>query len=253
MSPGAGGGVSLRGIAHQYDVEGRALRAVDQVDLDVPSGGFVSLIGPSGCGKTTLLRITAGFLTPSAGTVMIGGVEPNVARDGRRLGWVPQTPSLFPWKTALGNVEMLMPPSPNSHKRAVALLDEVGLSDFGEMYPRHLSVGMQQRVALARALGPEPDLLLLDEPFSALDALLREEMQGLLLDLVTRRSLTALQVTHSITEAVRLSNQIAVLTPGPARVRARISVELEEERRPENESSPKFQEYVLRVRRELAA
>jgi NitT/TauT family transport system ATP-binding protein len=244
-----GVGVRLEGVGHRYRLGGVTVAALDEVWLGVEPGEFVSIIGPSGCGKTTLLRIIAGFLKPGTGLVNVGDGSPDAARKQRLIGWVPQTPSLCPWETVADNVAQLQ--AQRDDAVVERLLGEVGLTPFAGVYPRHLSIGMQQRVSLARALAHDPRVLLLDEPFSALDALLRDDMQLLLHRLLRPRTMTAVMVTHSITEAVRLSNRVIVLSPRPGTVQAVISVELPADRSELHESDRDFLSYVEIVREEL--
>jgi NitT/TauT family transport system ATP-binding protein len=205
-----------------------AVQALAPIDLDVDDGEFVSIVGPSGCGKSTLLRLVAGLLAVSSGSVVIDGTT--VVAPVTRLGIVFQQPVLLDWRTALGNVlfqvEMRGERPGPWRERARALLDQVGLHDFTDTYPHALSGGMRQRVAIARALVHEPDLLLMDEPFGALDALTREQMRLDLEALWMRRRMTVLFVTHSVDEAVLLSDRVVVMSPRPGRIERVLSVDL---------------------------
>ncbi|MBG0564191.1 ABC transporter ATP-binding protein [Actinoplanes aureus] len=198
-----------------------AVQALRDIDLSVAENEFVAVIGRSGCGKSTLLRLIAGLLEPSAGTVTVSGAP---------VALMQQVPALLPWRTALGNVmlpvEIRRLPREQYRDRAVALLDAVGLAGFHDRHPYELSGGMQQRVALCRALIQQPRVLLMDEPFSALDALTREEMAGQLQDLHLARSATTVFVTHSIQEAVLLADRVVVLSPRPGRVRKVLGVDI---------------------------
>jgi len=214
-------------------------------------GEFVTLIGPSGCGKSTLLRIIGGLLTPSAGRVEIGGQEPGQAQAAREIGFVFQDPALFPWRHVLANVRLPLQVDHLSQRTVPepqALLDLMGLREFSHYYPHQLSGGMQQRVALARALVFNPSLLLMDEPFGALDEITRSTLRYELLRIwdVTRK--TALFVTHSIAEAIVLSDRVVVLSARPGRVRAVIDIGLPRPRREEMERSPEFLDYASRLR-----
>jgi len=208
--------VRLSGIARQFGT----VRALDPLDLDIADGEFIAIVGPSGCGKSTLLRIVAGLLPASAGSVEIDGA----ARSGpvTELGIVFQQPVLLDWRSALGNV--LFQVEMRGHRpaawrdRALALLQQVGLSEFADAYPHALSGGMRQRVAIARALLHDPGLLLMDEPFGALDALTREQMRIDLEALWLRRRMTVLLVTHSVDEAVLLADRVVVMSPRPGRI-----------------------------------
>ncbi|MFB6808169.1 ABC transporter ATP-binding protein [Streptomyces sp. NPDC056387] len=195
---------------------------LDPVDLDLPAGSFTALLGPSGCGKSTVLGAVAGFVTPAGGGVTAGAGP--VRGPGPDRGVVFQHYALFPWRTARGNVEFALKrlglPRAERRRRALAALAEVGLAEGAEKYPAQLSGGMQQRVALARALAAEPEVLLMDEPFGALDTLTRTRMQALLRQLWQRRGTTVLFVTHDIDEALALAQRVVVLGGTPGRVLA---------------------------------
>jgi NitT/TauT family transport system ATP-binding protein len=196
------------------------MQALAPLDLSVQDGEFIAIVGPSGCGKSTLLRLVAGLLPASSGRLSIGGRT--IARPVTELGIVFQQPILLDWRTALGNVlfqvEMRGERPGPWRERAMALLDQVGLTEFANTYPHALSGGMRQRVAIARALVHEPDLLLMDEPFGALDALTREQMRIDLEALWMRRRMTVLFVTHSVDEAVLLADRVVVMSPRPGRI-----------------------------------
>jgi len=204
------------------------VRALAPIDLEVAGGEFVSIVGPSGCGKSTLLRLVAGLLPASGGSIEIDGRA--VAGPVTHLGIVFQQPTLLDWRTALGNVlfqvEMRGERPAPWRERALELLDQVGLRDFADAYPHALSGGMRQRVAIARALVHEPYLLLMDEPFGALDALTREQMRLDLEALWMRRRMTVLFVTHSVDEAVLLSDRVVVMSPRPGRIERVLEVGL---------------------------
>ncbi len=209
-------------------VVGEPLVAIDEASLSFEEGEFVSLLGPSGCGKTTLLRIIAGLIPKTAGSVRIRGEE--VTEPHPDFGFVFQTPNLMPWRNVLDNVlfpmEILGKRDKAARARAFDLLEMVGLNGFHDVRPHQLSGGMQQRAALCRALVHQPTLLLMDEPFGALDELTRMEMNDLLLDIRARTKATVVFVTHSIAEAVYLSDQVLVFSKRPARIAARITVDL---------------------------
>jgi NitT/TauT family transport system ATP-binding protein len=215
---------------HLAQVEKRfgLVQALAPVDLDVRDGEFISIVGPSGCGKSTLLRLVAGLLAASDGIVVIN--NRNVSKPVTELGIVFQQPVLLDWRTALGNVlfqvEMRGERAGPWRERALALLEQVGLRDFAGSYPHALSGGMRQRVAIARALVHEPDLLLMDEPFGALDALTREQMRLDLEALWMRRRMTVLFVTHSVDEAVLLADRVVVMSPRPGRIERILKVDL---------------------------
>ncbi|MCB5167519.1 ABC transporter ATP-binding protein [Streptomyces bambusae] len=216
--------VRIEGLAVGYGGSRRrpAAPVLERTDLDLPAGSFTALLGPSGCGKSTVLGAVAGFVRPTAGRITVAGVP--VTGPGPDRGLVFQQYALFPWRTARGNVEFALKRlglrRAERRTRALAALAEVGLAEGAEKYPAQLSGGMQQRVALARALAAEPDVLLLDEPFGALDALTRSRMQELLRGLWQRTGLTVLFVTHDIDEALALAERVVVLGGSPGRVLA---------------------------------
>ncbi len=228
--------------------------ALDDLSLDLARHEFVAVLGPSGCGKSTLLRLVAGLLAPSAGRVEVHAMPVVEPRDD--TGIVFQRPTLLPWHDVLGNVTF-----PARHKtggvtpahtaRALELLALVGLSDFAHRRPDELSGGMQQRVGIARALLLDPDILLMDEPFSALDALTRDEMSFELLRIWTERPKTVLFITHSIAEALLLADRIVVMTPRPGRIREIIEVGLPRPRTMDTLAHPRFHELSAHIRGQL--
>lgn len=221
--------ISLRTVGKSFK-EGR-VRALQNITFDVQPGEFVSLVGPSGCGKTTLLRILNGLITPDEGTVTVMGTPPIPGPD---LAMVFQSARLLPWRTVRGNLDFVLSlrgtPKGERRDRTSALLAAVGLSDFADAYPHELSGGMQQRVGLARALAVEPRVLLMDEPFAALDAMTREILRRELLALWTERKPAIVFVTHDIDEAIYLSQRIVLLRPRPGRIDEIIDVDLPEPR-----------------------
>ncbi|MBK8085260.1 MAG: ABC transporter ATP-binding protein [Devosia sp.] len=221
--------ISLRHVGKSF--ANGAVRALDDVSFDVRPGEFVSLVGPSGCGKTTLLRLINGLIEPDEGSVEVMGVRP---RPGPDLAMVFQSARLLPWRTITGNIEFALAlrghPKPEQLRRSKALLAAVGLRDFAEAFPHQLSGGMQQRVGLARALAVEPKVLLMDEPFAALDAMTREVLRGELLQMWSRRRMAIVFVTHDIDEAVLLSQRIVLLRPRPGRIDEIVDVDLPEPR-----------------------
>jgi NitT/TauT family transport system ATP-binding protein len=227
--------------------------AVDHVSFEARPGEFVSIVGPSGCGKSTLLRLIAGLIPLTDGRIVVNGREVTDPRQDVALMF--QRPTLLPWRTALENA--LLPPklggklNREAETRAYELLDLVGLSGFEHTYPRHLSGGMQQRVALARLLMVGVDVLLLDEPFAAVDQLTRERLNLELLRVHERMSATAMLVTHNITEAILLADRVVVMTPRPGRIADVIDVPFERPRVQEMVANPNFQELVLRAYRGL--
>ena len=230
VGPPAHDHVLLRaeGLTKEYNGARGRILALDGVSLQVRPGGFVCIVGASGCGKTTLLRILGGLLAPTRGRVLLGD-EP-VTAPLRRIGFVFQRVNLMPWRTVLRNVmlplEIAGVPRPEASGRARALIELVGLRGYEEAYPRQLSGGMQQRVVLARALVHDPMLLLLDEPFGALDALTRERMNLELQRIWSLRRPTVVMVTHSIPEAVFLADRVLVMEGPPGRIAAEIPIDL---------------------------
>ena len=246
--------LSLSGVAHEYEVDRERVPALAPVDLTVAAGEFVSIIGPSGCGKSTLLRIAAGLLTPSSGAVAADGAPPQELRRRKRIGFVSQDAALLPWRTAAGNVRLALEVNRQRSSRSSevgALLDLVGLAGFEGYYPHQLSGGMRQRVALARALAPDPTLLVMDEPFGALDEITRAELRYELLRLRERLGAAVLFVTHSIAEAVLLSDRVAVMRGQPGRIVAVLPIELSHPRTQATEETVEFLEYTRRLRAAL--
>ena len=222
--------------------------ALEGVDLTVGDGEFVALVGPSGCGKSTLLRILAGLIEPSAGSVRIHGEAPQRARRSHAIGLVTQDPGLLPWRTVEGNVALPLEVT-GATADVPALLGRVGIADFAAYHPRELSGGMRQRVALARALAHGPQLLLMDEPFGSLDEFSREEMGLELLRIWERDRISVLFVTHSIREAVLLSDRVLVMSPQPGRIVAELAVTFDRPRSQELDQTAQFAELVLATRR----
>jgi len=230
---------------------------LQDVNLSVPKGGFVSLIGPSGCGKTTLLNVLAGLLRPTAGDVSVAGVAPIEAVRQRRIGIVFQEATLLPWKNALDNVALLMEVAHASRtaddvrQRALEMLRLVGLEHAADKRPAQLSGGMRQRVSIARALALDPEVLMMDEPFGALDAITREEMGEFLLELWERTKKTIVLVTHSIDEATFLSGEVVVMASNPARIIEVTPIALPYPRNEQSYSAPEFAHATARLRRLL--
>jgi len=244
--------IEVNHVSLVYDTPGGKVPGVDDVSFTMAPSEFLCLVGPSGCGKTTLLNIIAGFLTPVAGDIRIGGNAVN--GYGQDRGIVFQDfAQLFPWRTALGNVTfgLEMKGVPKAEREAIALeqLKLVKLDKFAHSYPHHLSGGMQQRVAIARALAYNPAVLLMDEPFAALDALTRDEMQRLLADVWRETRKTVIYVTHNVAEAVFLADRVIVMTPHPGRVKTEVRIELS---RPRDPLSIEFLEYQKALLRHLS-
>ena len=233
------------------------VQALSDISLDVGRGEFVSLIGPSGCGKTTLLRVIADLEKPTEGTILVNGVTPEQAREKRAYGYVFQAPALYPWRTIARNValplEIMGLDKAERARRVAANLDLVNLTGFERKYPWQLSGGMQQRVSIARALAVEPDLLLMDEPFGALDEIVRDHLNEQLLQLWAKTNKTVIFVTHSIPEAVFLSTRIVVMTPRPGKVYDVIESDLPRERNLDIRETPAFLKIAHRVRAGLRA
>jgi NitT/TauT family transport system ATP-binding protein len=244
--------VSLTAVGKTFRLPDREFRALDDITLTVREGEFLSLIGPSGCGKSTLLRLVAGLIEPSDGTISISGAPPAQARSRRELGFVFQEPTLLPWRTALENVTLLLEvarrgSSQQRRAQALELLELVGLGDFASAHPAKLSGGMQRRVGIARALALDPSILLLDEPFGALDEITRQRMNMELLRIWTQRRTTALMVTHNVGEAVFLSDRVMVMGTAPGRVVAELAIDLPRPRRLDLLTEPRFFEFSARL------
>jgi NitT/TauT family transport system ATP-binding protein len=227
-APGARPYVDVAGVGKTYRRAGRETHALESIDLAIRSGEFLAIVGPSGCGKSTLLRIVAGLVGASRGDVRVEGAR--VDRPQTNLGIVFQSPVLLDWRTALDNVLVqveLRSLDPKAYRdNALRLLDQIGLKDFADRYPYELSGGMRQRVAIARALIHEAPLLLMDEPFGALDALTREQMRLDLEALWLATHKTVMFITHSIDEAVLLADRVVVMSPRPGRIERTIDIPL---------------------------
>jgi len=229
--------------------------ALQDVSLTIAAGEFVSLIGPSGCGKSTLLRIIGDLIAPTAGQVRVNGKSPREARLARDYGIVFQSPVLYDWRNVRRNVELPLEvmgfPRREWTARAERLLHLVGLEQFRDHYPWQLSGGMQQRVSIARALAFSPPILLMDEPFGALDELTRERMNLELLAVWEQTHNTVVFVTHSIAEAVFLSSRVAILSPRPGRIERIVEIDLPRPRSALSRASPRFFELITQVRSAL--
>ena len=242
--------VAITNVSKRYGTGAETVHAVDNVSLSIAAGEFVSIVGPSGCGKSTLLEMVAGLLPTSDGTIEVSGVR--VTGPVRELGIGFQQHLLLPWRTALQNVMLQVEVRGLERatylERALTLLSRVGLRDFADRFPDQLSGGMNQRAAICRALIHDPPLLLMDEPFGALDALTRDQMALDFQQLSRDEGKTVLFVTHSISEAVFLSNRVLVMSPRPGRIEAVISIDLGRERHLDLRESPEFARYSREIR-----
>lgn len=234
------------------DNTGNDVQALNHINLDIKKGEFISLLGPSGCGKTTLLRTIADLLEPTSGKVRISGMTPKEIRLQQKFGIVFQNPVLFEWRTVKKNVELpleIMYWSKEERlKQADRMLELVGLTKFADHYPKQLSGGMQQRVGIARAFGIKPNILLMDEPFSALDEFTKEKLHDDLLKIWKETNKTVIFVTHNIQEAVYLSDKVCVLSPHPGRLSAVVDIDLPRPRAIAMKDSAHFTELVAKVR-----
>ena len=246
--------IDARNIAVDFVVEGRRQRVLNDINLIVPKGSFVSLIGPSGCGKSTLLKVLAGLITPTEGQVTVDGIAPREAAKRRVIGLAFQEATLLPWKNALENAAFLLEAADDrigkadAVAKAAAMLKLVDLDGAEKKMPSQLSGGMRQRVAIARALALDPQVLLMDEPFGALDAITREEMSRCLLDIWQRTGKTVVLVTHSIDEAVFLSREVHVMGTNPARIIETLPITLPLPRNDDTFAEPAFKAAEKRLR-----
>jgi NitT/TauT family transport system ATP-binding protein len=249
--------IDFRDVSLTFETADGKVEALAKIGLQVAEGEFVSFIGPSGCGKTTLMRLVADLEHPTSGTVLVNGVTPEEARMQRAYGYVFQAPALYPWRTIEKNVmlplEVMGFSRAEQNKRARQFLALVNLSGFERKFPWQLSGGMQQRVSIARALSFDPALLLMDEPFGALDEIVRDHLNEQLLQLWQKTGKTVIFVTHSIPEAVFLSSKIVVMSPRPGRIIDVIDCDLPRDRTLEIRETPEFLRIAQRVRLGLRA
>ncbi len=248
--------VDIRNVGKIFNAgSSNQVDALVDIDLSIASGEFVSLIGPSGCGKSTLLRLVANLLEPTSGDISVNGKSAKQARLDQDYGMAFQQSGLFDWRTVVKNIELPLElkgwDKARRRERALEMLDLVKLSDFADHFPWQLSGGMQQRVAIARALAVHPQLLLMDEPFGALDEMTREHMQGELLSICRRTSSTVIFVTHSIPEAVYLSNRVVVMSPRPGRITKIVDVKIDGERSDATRDNAAFFSGITAVREAL--
>ena len=249
--------ISAQDLSLTFETNDGPVHALKNINLDISKGEFVSFIGPSGCGKTTFLRVMADLEKPIGGRITINGVSPEEARNARAYGYVFQAAGLYPWRTIGGNIrlplEIMGYSKSDQAKRVQDVLKLVELSDFEKKFPWQLSGGMQQRASIARALAFDADILLMDEPFGALDEIVRDHLNEQLLDLWRRTNKTIGFVTHSITEAVYLSTKIVVMSPRPGRISDVIDSPLPVDRPLEIRDTSEFIEIAQRVREGLRA
>jgi len=245
-------GLEAINVSKIFNTPTGELRAVDDVSISIPKGQFVSIIGPSGCGKSTLLRMFANLEQPTSGQLNLNGMPAPQARQQRQYAFVFQAPTLLPWKNVLKNVALPLKIKgvPKAERLATAheMIKLVGLEGFEHQLPWQLSGGMQQRVSIARALTVRPPVLLMDEPFGALDEITRDRMNLELVSLRRFDNQTVLFITHSISEAVFLSDRVLVMSARPGKVIADITIDLPEERTAETRQDPKFFDYVSAIR-----
>ncbi|MEM1066678.1 MAG: ABC transporter ATP-binding protein [Pseudomonadota bacterium] len=249
--------MAAAGVSLTFEAADGPVHALKDVNLTVAPGDFVSFIGPSGCGKTTLLRAIAALEHPTGGTLSVNGVSPDEARRARAYGYVFQAAGLYPWRTIAGNIrlplEIMGYPRSEMTARIEKVLALVELSEFAKKYPWQLSGGMQQRASIARALAFDADILLMDEPFGALDEIVRDRLNEELLSLWARTEKTICFVTHSIPEAVYLSTKIVVMSPRPGRITDVIESPLPKDRPLDIRDTPEFIAVAHRVREGLKA
>ena len=247
--------IDISNLSLTFETSDGPVQAVSEIDLAIEGGEFVSLIGPSGCGKTTLLRVIADLETATSGKITVNGLTPSEARLERAYGYVFQAPALYPWRTIARNIALpleIMGLSKGERKDRVSRnLDLVNLTGFENRFPWQLSGGMQQRASIARALAFDPDLLLMDEPFGALDEIVRDKLNEQLLRLWNKTQKTVVFVTHSIPEAVFLSTKIVVMSPRPGRIHDVIDCGFPRDRTLEIRETPQFLEIANRVRHGL--
>jgi NitT/TauT family transport system ATP-binding protein len=249
--------IEIDDVSLTFQTSDGPVQALSHVSMKIARGEFVSFIGPSGCGKTTLLRAVADLEQPTSGTIRVNGMSPHQARVERAYGYVFQAPALYPWRTVAANIalplEIMGVSRAERKKRIERGLELVNLKGFGGKYPFQLSGGMQQRASIARALSFDPDLLLMDEPFGALDEIVRDMLNQQLLQLWEKTGKTALFVTHSIPEAVFLSTRIVVMSPRPGRIQEVIDCNFPRNRTLDIRETPEFLAVAHRVREGLRA
>jgi len=255
-SRGAQAAIEVTNATMCFSTDQGEVIALKDLSINIGTGQLATVIGPSGCGKSTLLRLIADLLSPTAGTVAVFGARPHHARKARRLGFVFQDAALLPWRTAIRNVELPLEVGGGAirdlpHRDPGELLDLVGLNGRHHAYPQELSGGMRQRVSIARALVTQPQVLLMDEPFGALDAITRGRLNVELLNIWAKTATTIVFVTHSIDEAVFLGQRVIVMSANPGRLHAEIEVPIEYPRTPDLREAPEFVTIAAQVRKAL--
>ncbi|XID92072.1 ABC transporter ATP-binding protein [Paenibacillaceae bacterium WGS1546] len=247
--------ISVNRVSKKFRRRGQVTEALRDIAIHMEEGTFVSLIGPSGCGKSTLLRIIGGLETADGGEVLVDGITPIEAQSNKRFGFVPQAPALFPWRTILENMRLPFEvnrkggrQTPEQTEEAIELLHSVGLGDFLNAYPKELSGGMQQRVGIVRAFASGAPILLMDEPFSALDEITRERIRYQLMEIWDSHKKTVIFVTHSIREAVFLSDKVVVMSSRPGKVTEIVDIGLPRPRAHELEETAEYLRYVHHIK-----
>ncbi|NUO73501.1 MAG: ABC transporter ATP-binding protein [Frateuria sp.] len=247
--------IASRGVGVRFFTDRRSVTALQGLDLDVAPGEFITLLGPSGCGKSTFLRVVADLIPPSSGTIDVLSTTPLAARERRDIGFVFQDAALLPWRTALQNVELPLQVGGGAARKgrrgALELLEMVGLKDRAQAYPHELSGGQRQRVSIARALVSDPRILLMDEPFGALDEITRDRLNEELRSVWQETGVTVLFVTHSIHEAAFLGQRVVVLAAEPGRVRDIVPIDLPADRTLAIRETPEFVRLTAQLRRVL--
>ncbi len=240
-------------VTYQKTAKSETFTALQNVSLDIRQGEFISFLGPSGCGKTTLLRLIADLQDPSEGNIYVGGSTPSDYRKDNKYSFVFQQPVLFEWRTVEKNVELPLEvrkfPKKEKQKAAAEMLEMAGLKDYAKYFPSQLSGGMQQRVNIARAFSTNPEILLMDEPFSALDEFTKDRLQEDLLKIWRRTHKTVIFVTHNIEEAVFLSDRVCVFSPNPGKLKQIIDIDIPRPRDASVKETAEFYDYVKEIRR----
>jgi NitT/TauT family transport system ATP-binding protein len=257
-------GLTVRGVGKTFPQGRSTVTVLQDIDLQVPAGSFVTLFGPSGCGKSTLLRLLAGLQEPDAGEVGLFGLSPRQAARDKQIAWIPQSSAVLPWRTVRGNARLTAAVNRAADRRRARaaasttantddVLARLGLGSYGDYWPRQLSGGMKQRVAIARGFIQGASVMLMDEPFSALDEFTRERAHRALLEIWERDRRTVVMVTHSASEAALLSDFVVVMTARPGRVHAVVPVDLPRPRDQQIEDTPEFAAVVARIKAGLRA